>query len=64
MPEMPHAGQHHGHAALVGGGNHFVIADAAAGLDFLLVKSTLKGTIIHVFKQKNTCIFLLLRKWR
>ena len=33
MPKMPHTRQHHDHAALVGGCNHFFIAHAAAGLD-------------------------------
>src|SRR5918992_917412 len=33
VPEMPHAGEEHGDAALVGGGNHFGVAHAAAGLD-------------------------------
>ena len=33
MPEMPTTGKHHGDAALVGGGDHFVVAHAAAGLD-------------------------------
>ena len=33
MPEMPHAGEHHGDAALVGCPDDFVVAHAAAGLD-------------------------------
>lgn len=33
MPEMPHAGINHRHAALVGRINHFLIPDAAARLD-------------------------------
>ena len=33
MPEMPHAGEHHRHAVLVGGGDHLVVAHRAAGLD-------------------------------
>ena len=30
---MPHAGEHHGDAVLIGGGDHLVVAHAAAGLD-------------------------------
>jgi len=33
VPEMTHAGEDHGHVALVGGGNCLVIADRAAWLD-------------------------------
>src|ERR1019366_3955845 len=33
MPEMPVAGENHRNAPLVGGGEHFLIAQAAAGLD-------------------------------
>jgi len=33
MPEMPAAGEGHGHAALVGGGDDFGVALGAAGLD-------------------------------
>src|SRR3990172_1134492 len=33
MPEVAHAGEHHGDTALIGGGNHLVVAQAAAGLD-------------------------------
>lgn len=33
MPEMPHAGEYHRHARLVGGGDGFSIAHRAAGLD-------------------------------
>ena len=33
MPEVADAGEHHRDAALVGGGDHFVVAHAAAGLD-------------------------------
>ena len=33
MPEMPHAGEHHGDAVVVGGLDHFVVADRSAGLD-------------------------------
>ena len=33
VPEVPHAGEHHGDAALVCRGDHFVVAHAAAGLD-------------------------------
>ena len=33
MPEMPHAGEHHGDAVLVGGRDHLVVAHRAAGLD-------------------------------
>ncbi len=31
MPEMPNPGQHHDHFALVGGGNHLVIAQRRGG---------------------------------
>src|SRR5690554_3023356 len=31
---MAHAGEHHGHAVLVGGGDHFRIAHGTAGLDY------------------------------
>src|SRR5260221_6723952 len=33
VPEVAHAGEHHGDAVLVGGGDHLVVAHAAAGLD-------------------------------
>src|SRR5258706_9428448 len=33
MPEVAHAGEDHGRAALVGRGDHFGVAHAAAGLD-------------------------------
>src|SRR3954468_23446194 len=33
MPEVAHAGEQHGHAALVSGGDHLGVAHAAAGLD-------------------------------
>ena len=33
MPEMPHAGEHHGDAGVVGGLDHLVVAHRAAGLD-------------------------------
>src|SRR5215510_3518606 len=33
MPEMTHAGEHHGEPLLVGGGDHLVVPHAAAGLD-------------------------------
>ena len=33
MPEVAHSGEQHGEAGLVGGGDHFVVADRAAGLD-------------------------------
>src|SRR5882762_10922133 len=33
VAEVPHARENHGHAALVGGGDHLVVAHAAAGLD-------------------------------
>ena len=33
VPEHPHAGEHHGHAALVGGLDHRLVADGAARLD-------------------------------
>ncbi len=33
MPEMANAGEDHGHAQLVGGGDHFFVAYRAAGLD-------------------------------
>ena len=33
VSEMPHAAEHHGHAALVGGGDHLGVAHRAAGLD-------------------------------
>ena len=33
MPEVPHAGEDHGHAVLVGRGDHFLVLDRAARLD-------------------------------
>jgi len=33
VPEVAHAGEDHGHLAFVGGGDDFVVADAAPGLD-------------------------------
>ncbi len=33
VPEVPHAGEQHREAGLVGGGDHFVVADRSAGLD-------------------------------
>jgi hypothetical protein len=33
MPEVPHPGEHHRDAALVGGGDDLVVAHRAAGLD-------------------------------
>jgi hypothetical protein len=35
MPKVPHAAEHHGHAALVGCVNHFLVAHGAAGLDHI-----------------------------
>ncbi len=32
MPKVPHPGEHHGHAALVGSVYHFLIAHRATGL--------------------------------
>ena len=32
VPEVAHAGEHHGHAVLVGRGDDFIVALAAAGL--------------------------------
>src|SRR5258706_7449138 len=34
MTEVPDAGEHHRQSPLVGGGNDFLIADAASGLDY------------------------------
>ena len=34
MPEVPHAGEHHGDAMLVGGGDDFVVAHGTARLDY------------------------------
>jgi hypothetical protein len=33
VQEMPDAGENHGHAEAIGGGNHLAIADRAAGLN-------------------------------
>src|SRR5436853_415778 len=33
MPKMPHAGEHHRDAVLIGGLDHLVVAHRAAGLD-------------------------------
>ncbi len=33
MPEVAHAAEHHGHTALVGGGDDLVVAHGATGLD-------------------------------
>jgi len=33
MPKMPHAGENHGHAMLVGRGDHFFVLNRAARLD-------------------------------
>jgi hypothetical protein len=33
MPEMSDAGEHHGNPMLIGAGDHFLVADGAAGLD-------------------------------
>src|SRR3954468_19058781 len=33
VPEVPHAGEHHRHSPFVGGGDHLIVAHAAAGLD-------------------------------
>ena len=33
VPEVPHAGEHHRQAGLVGGGDHLLVADRAARLD-------------------------------
>jgi hypothetical protein len=33
MAEVPHAGEHHRHAVLVGGGDDLLVAHRAAGLD-------------------------------
>ncbi len=33
VPEYPHPGEHHGHAAFVGGVDHRLVANGAAGLD-------------------------------
>src|SRR5260221_666602 len=34
MPEMPYPGKHHGDAVLVGGLDHFFVAERSAGLDY------------------------------
>jgi hypothetical protein len=34
MPEMPYSGEHHRDIMLIGGGNHFIVAHRAAGLDY------------------------------
>jgi hypothetical protein len=33
MPEMPHAGKHHGDPGVVGGFYHLIVADRTAGLN-------------------------------
>ena len=33
MPKMPHAGEHHGQAGVIGSGDDLVVALGAAGLD-------------------------------
>lgn len=33
MPEVPHSGEDHRKACLIGGGDHFLVADRAARLD-------------------------------
>jgi hypothetical protein len=33
MPEVPHAGEDHGDAVLVGGLDHFFVAERSAGLN-------------------------------
>jgi hypothetical protein len=33
MPKMPHAGEDHGEASFIGGGNYFVITHGTAGLN-------------------------------
>src|ERR1035437_2848941 len=33
MPEVPHSGEDHGHAQLIGGGDDFFVAHGASGLD-------------------------------
>ena len=33
MPEVPRAGEYHGDATIVGGFDHFAVANRAAGLD-------------------------------
>ena len=30
---MPQAGEYHGHAGIIGGGNDFLVADRTSGLD-------------------------------
>ena len=33
VPEVAHAGEDHGEAGFIGGGDDFIVADGAAGLD-------------------------------
>ena len=33
MPKVPHASKHHGNATLIGGGDHFFIANRSARLN-------------------------------
>ena len=44
MPEVPHAAQHHHHLALIGRGNHFSVAHAAAGLNHAAGTSVNRAT--------------------
>ena len=56
MFKMPHAGEYHSQAGLVGGGDDFVVADRATGLDHgggtgfggggMHGKRTLEGTLL------------------
>src|SRR5512143_125421 len=51
MPEMPHAGEDHGHAVLVGGFDDLVVAHRAAGLHYR-ADAALRGGIDAVAKRK------------
>ena len=44
MAEVADAGEHHGDAGRVGGGDHLVVADAAAGLDAAVAPASIAAT--------------------
>ena len=52
--EKTHAGERHGNAILVGGSDHVVIADGAAGLSDIL-HAALAGTL-HIITKGEECI--------
>ena len=62
MPEMPPPREHHREAVLVGGGDHLVVADAAAGHPVSVVSET--GLVTPFFSSEAPRDFAGAAAWR